>query len=95
MDKADTPQIRREALLKELSALHRIVCGSLFVRDLNGRPRWTLSQMINGKQRQVYVAQRHTDAVTEGVREYRRALEILSELGRINMTLIKQETDHE
>ena len=51
--------------------------------------------MLDGKQRQIYVAQRHADSVTEGIREYRRALEILSELGRINMTLIKQETDHE
>lgn len=90
MINTNTPLIRRKVLLKELSALHNVVRGSLFLRNLNGKPRYILSRMLNGKQRQTYVAQRNLEAVTQGIREYERALEILSELGRINMALIKE-----
>ena len=91
MSKPNTHLRKRSALLKELHSLHHIVCGSLFVRNLNGKPRHILSQMRDGKQRQTYIAARHVEAVTQGICEYERALEILSELGRINITLIKEE----
>lgn len=95
MSKPNTPLTKRRALLKELHSLHHIVCGSLFIRNLNGKPRHILSQMLDGKQRQTYIARRHVEAVNQGIYEYERALEILSELGRINITLMKQEAGRE
>jgi hypothetical protein len=95
MSNINTLLKKRRALLKELYSLHQLVCGSLFLRNLNGKPRHILSQMLDGKQRQTYIAGRHLEAVTQGVCEYERALEILSELGQINISLIKQEAGRE
>jgi len=83
------PSERKKALLNELASLNHIVCGSFFERTLNGKPRFILSRMRQGKQRQIYVAQRHAQAVAEGVREYERALEILGELGDLNINILK------
>jgi hypothetical protein len=80
---------KKKALLKELASLNHIVCGSFFERTLNGKPRFILSRMRQGKQRQIYVAQRHAQAVADGVKEYERALEILGELGELTMQTIK------
>jgi hypothetical protein len=46
--------------------------------------------MQDGTQRQTYVSAKHADAVRLGVRQYARSLEILSELGKINLELIKK-----
>jgi hypothetical protein len=46
--------------------------------------------MQGGRQHQIYVSAKHADAVRLGVRQHARALEILSELGKINLKLIKK-----
>ena len=81
----------RDVLLLELGQLNGLIAGSFFAREMNGSMRFCLSRVQNGKQRQTYVAAKHADAVRRGVRQHARALEILSELGRINLMLIRKE----
>ena len=81
---------KRAALLMELGKLDSLIAGSFFVREMNGKPRFCLSIMQGRKQRQTYVAAKHADAVRQGVGQHERALEILCELGKINLKLIKK-----
>jgi hypothetical protein len=81
---------KREALLMELAQLNKLIVGSFFAREMNGTTRFCLSCMQDGTQRQTYVSAKHADAVRLGVRQYARSLEILSELGKINLELIKK-----
>lgn len=81
---------KRNALLMELGQLNGLIAGSFFVREMNGKPRFCLSMVRGGKQRQTYVAAKHADAVRQGVGEHERALEILYELGKTNLKLIKK-----
>lgn len=80
----------RDALLLELGQLNELIEGSFFAREMNGATRFCLSRVQNGKQRQAYVAARHADAVRRGLQQYAKAIEILSEIGRINFALIKK-----
>ena len=80
----------RDALLLELGQLNGLVAGSFFARNMNGATRFCLSRIQGTKQRQTYVAAKHSGAVKRGVKQYARALEILSALGRINLKLIKK-----
>jgi hypothetical protein len=84
---------QRRALLTELHTLEDLVAGSFFARDVRGVRRYCLSRMVGKKQRQVYVSEADRDAVREGVERYRRALEVLRELGEINLTLIQNGVD--
>lgn len=83
---------KRDALLLELGQLNGLVAGSFFAREMNGTTRFCLSRVQEGRQRQTYVAARHADAVRQGVLQHARALEILSEPGRINLSLIRKGT---
>lgn len=82
----------RDALLLELGQLKELVAGSFFARDMKGATRFCLSRVQGGRQRQTYVAARHADAVKRGVQQHIRAQEILSELGQINLALIRKGT---
>ena len=90
MDEIDGLILERDALLLELGQLNGLVAGSFFPREMNGAIRFCLSRVLDGRQRQTYVAAKHAEAVRQGVRQHARALEILSELGRINLNLIKK-----
>lgn len=79
----------RNSLLEELSSLTNLVVGSFFEREVQGITRHCLSRMVERKQRQVYVAPKDVEAVEHGVRQYKRAMEILRELGETNLKLIK------
>jgi hypothetical protein len=81
---------KRDALLVELGQLNGVIAGSFFAREMNGVTRFCLSRVQGGRQYQIYVAARHADAVRQGVQQHTRALEILSELGQINLKLIKK-----
>ncbi len=81
---------KRDALLMELAQLNGLVAGSFFAREMNGTTRFCLSCMQGGRQRQTYISAKHADAVRLGVGQHARALEILSELGIINLKLIKK-----
>ena len=83
-------ETQRDSLLQELAQLDGVIAGSFFSRQMNGSARFCLSSMKNGKQRQRYVAAKHADSVKQGVEQYARALEILSELGSINLARIKK-----
>ena len=81
---------RRAELLVELQELGDLVVGSFFERKVNGISRFCLSRMLGGRQRQIYISTEHSENVRRGVRHYKRASEILRELGEINLTLIKK-----
>lgn len=90
MNEIDKLLKERRVLLLELGQLDGLISGSFFVREMNGAARFCLSRMQNGKQRQIYIAASHADAVKRGLQQHARALEILSELGRINLMLIRK-----
>jgi len=90
MNKINELIVKRDALLMELAKLNGLVAGSFFARAMNGITRFCLSSVQGGRQRQTYVSAKHADAVRLGVRQHARALEIISELGKINLTLIKK-----
>ncbi len=90
MNESDRLIRERDALLLELGQLNELIAGSFFAREMNGATRFCLSRVQRGKQRQTYVAAKHADAVRRGTAQHVRALEILSELGRINLTLIRK-----
>lgn len=81
---------KRDALLLELGQLNGLVAGSFFARQMNGATRFCLSRVQGGRQCQTYVAAKHAEAVRQGVRQYARAIELLSELGQINLELIRK-----
>jgi len=81
---------RRTELLAELQELDDLVVGSFFERKVNGIKRFCLSRMVGGTQRQIYISIEHGEKISRGVRQYKRAAEILRELGEINLALIKK-----
>ena len=91
MNEIDGLTKKRDELLLELGQLSELIAGSFFARKMNGAPRFCLSRVQGGKQRQTYIAAKHADAVRRGARQHVRALEILSELGQINLALIRKE----
>ena len=92
MNEIDELIRKRDALLLELGQLNGLVAESFFTRKMNGTTRFCLSKIQKEKQRQTYVAAKHADTVRQGVLQYARALDILSELGRINLSLIRKGT---
>lgn len=89
MDEISKMIEKRDGLLLELGQLNGLIAGSFFAREMNGATRFCLSRVQGGRQCQTYVAGKHADAVRQGVLQHARALEILAELGRINLKLIK------
>lgn len=81
---------RRRILLAELNEQSSLVIGSFFKREVAGISRHCLSRMVDGKQRQLYISAQHTKAVEDGISQHRRALEIIREIGDINIELIKE-----
>jgi hypothetical protein len=81
---------RRNALLAELNEQSCLVAGSFFERDVAGISRHCLSRMVKGKQRQLYISAQQTKAVTEGIRQHRKALDIIRKISEINIELIKK-----
>lgn len=92
MNMHETKQVmvRRKLLLAELRTLGDVIAGSFFEREVLGIRRFCLSRMQGKRQRQTYIAAEHRDTVQYGVQRYRRALELLSELGEVNLQLLKQ-----
>ena len=80
-------------LLSELHSLDNLIAGSFFEREVSGTTRYCLSRMVEKKQRQVYISATSKHAVQAGVQSYQRALEILRELGEINLKLIREGID--
>ena len=85
---------KRAALMEELSTIDYVVIGSFFERKVRGVKRWCLSRMVNGVQRQVYISAEHSKQIRKGVDGYKRAMEILKELGEINLEIIKRGEDN-
>jgi hypothetical protein len=81
---------RRNALLAELNEQSCLVIGSFFEREVAGIRRHCLSRMVKGKQRQLYISAQHAQAVTEGIQQHRKAVEIISKISEINIELIKE-----
>ena len=82
---------RRVVIIDELKDLDGLIVGSFFERKARGVRRFCLSRMHGKKQRQIYVPAEIADAVRRGVRKYQRTLELIKELGEINLKLLKEE----
>jgi hypothetical protein len=81
---------RQTAIAAAEKELHGIIAGSFFPRQMQGRRRYCLSRMKDGKQRQVYVSGKDADAVAGGVRRYTELMTLLREIGELNLELIKR-----
>jgi hypothetical protein len=81
---------RRQQLLQTLSQYSGILNGSFFERELNGKARLYLSRMVDGTQRQTYIAQKHRAAVERALRQYRGLQRTVEQLCEINLQLLKQ-----
>lgn len=93
-DSADKIMVRRRAAVAAAEKeLYGIIAGSFFERRLKGRTRHCLSRMRDGKQRQVYVSGRDVGAVQRGTRRYARLMDLLREIGELNLELVKMGVD--
>jgi len=68
---------RRSAAAAAEKELRGIIAGSFFKRRLNGRVRYCLSRMQDGKQRQTYVSEKDTRVVKRGARRYAGLMDLL------------------
>ncbi len=84
---------RRSAAAAAEKELRGIIAGSFFKRRLNGRVRYCLSRMQDGKQRQTYVSGKDTGVVKRGARRYARLMDLLREIGELNLQLVKMGVD--
>jgi len=84
---------RRAAVAAAGKELRGIIAGSFFKRSLKGRARYCLSRMQDGKQRQTYVSEKDTGAVKLGARRYARLMDLLREIGELNLELVKMGVD--
>ncbi len=57
------------------------------------KPFYYLSQSVNGKTKTTYIAARHLDTFKKAAIEGKRLKEILSEINRINILLLKSESN--
>jgi hypothetical protein len=94
---------QRSSLLEELSTLSHLIHGSGFMRFAicsrptcschAGRrhgPRYYLVIHEKGRQRQKYVPNAQVPAAKDGIEQYHRLQEIVDEITRINLALIKE-----
>jgi hypothetical protein len=94
---------RRTSLLEELSTLSHLIRGSWFERFAtcsrpncschSGRrhgPRYYLVIHEQGRQRQKYVPAAQILVAMDGIEQYHRLHEIVEEITRINLALIKE-----
>ena len=84
---------RRVAVAAAEKELRGIIAGSFFKRQMKGRMRYCLSRMRDGKQRQTYVSGKDTGAVKCGARRYARLMDLLREIGELNLELLKMGVD--
>jgi len=95
---------RREKLLHELSSLHGVIRGTYLERfstcarrncachnssERRHGPRNYVVVSDSKRQKQHYVPQSQVPAVLKGIAQYRRLLEILAAITRINMELMR------
>jgi hypothetical protein len=93
MESKDQLLRRRLQLLQSLSQYSGILNGSFFERELNGKARLYLSRIVNGTQRQTYIAQKHRAAVERALKQYRGLQRTVEQLCEINLQLLKQSKD--
>ena len=94
---------QRKKLLEELSSLTYLLHGSWVERysvcsrascschtgERHG-PRYYVVINEDSRQRQKYIPQSQVPAAQQGITEYQRAQEIIAEITRINLELIKE-----
>lgn len=93
---------KRNGLLKELSTLTQVLHGSWVERysvcskkDCKCRrgekhgPRRYLVINENGKQKQKYIPNSQVDVVKKGIQDYKHMQEIILEITKINLQLIR------
>jgi hypothetical protein len=94
---------QRTSLLEELSTLSHLIHGSWFERfatcsrpncschsSKRHGPRYCLVIHEKGRQRQKYVPNAQVSAAKDGIEQYHRLQEIVEEITRINLALIKE-----
>lgn len=84
---------RRGAVVAAERELRGIIAGSFFGRQIKGRVRYCLSRMRDGAQRQVYLSEKEADAVGRGTQRYARLMNLLREIGELNLELVKMGVD--
>jgi gluconate kinase len=84
---------RRVAVAAAEKELCGIIAGSFFKRQMKGRVRYCLSRMRDGTQRQVYLSGKDADAVERGARRYARLMNLLRDIGELNLELVKKGVD--
>jgi hypothetical protein len=94
---------KRASLLDELFSLTQIIHGSWVKRysvcsregckcrsgDRHG-PRYYIVVNVDGRQRQKYISNAQVPAAKDGIEQYHRLQEIVEEITRINLALIKE-----
>lgn len=96
---------QRKKLLEELSSLTYLLHGSWVERysvcsrascschtGKRHGPRYYVVINEGSRQRQKYIPQSQVPAAQQGITEYQRAQEIIAEITRINLELIKERT---
>ena len=81
---------RRNKLLRQLILFPDILNGSFFEREVGGKNRLYLSRMINGIQRQTYIAHKHKSAVKKAIKNHRQLQKTIELLGDVNLQLLKR-----
>jgi hypothetical protein len=84
---------QRQRLLRRLTQYPEALNGSFFERELDGKTRLYLSRMVNGTQRQTYIASKHQAAVARALKQYRGLQRTIEQLCEINLQLVKQGKD--
>lgn len=95
-------KVKRKELLEELSTLTQVLHGSWVERysvcsrsnckckrGQKHGPRRYLVINEKGKQKQKYIPNLQVDAAKQGIQEYKRMQEIIMEITRINIKLIR------
>ena len=58
------------------------------------KPFYQLSQSVNGKTKTTYIAPRHLESLKKAAAEWIRLKENLSEINRINILMLKSESNN-
>jgi hypothetical protein len=96
-------QKRRRKLLGEAASLWLLICGSSFERfstcsrpqcgchkGQRHGPRTYVAVTVQKVQKQHYVPKEQVEAVEKGIRQYHRLLEIVLDVTRINLELMRR-----
>jgi len=99
---------KRQALLQDLSSLSLLLRGTFFQRfstcsrphcqchkGKKHGPRSYVTMTQQKRQKQFYVPKKQVQAVRQGVRQYQRLMDIITQISTINLILIREGVYHD